>query len=553
MHHVINKILDSRGYTSQESKDEFFSSNLNDLPNLTEMKDMGLASKRIVDAILNNEKIGIYGDYDVDGTTSCALFYQFFKMFDMEVELIQPSRFIEGYGVHNSSIDKAVNLGVNVLITVDCGITNHETAKYAKDKLDLIITDHHKGKETNPEAYAVVNPNRADETDSPLKSLAGVGVAFAVCLAVKKELEKNNKHIPSIYPLLQYVAVGTISDLATLTPMNLKLVRHGLKQISNSKYKGLKAFFSDKDLKEGIRSEQISFMVGPMINSIGRLDHPDLALRLLITNSDVDAMKMFTKLHKSNQERKEIQRKVEKEAQAQINRNLTRGNASLNIVYKKDWHEGVIGIAASKLVQNNRKPAIVFTDAEEDGIIKASCRSVGKYDLFTHLKDCSDLFEKFGGHKAAAGLSMKKDNLPKLRRKLNKLMKGVDFNQIYKDNQDLFPLNTKDVSLYLAKSLDTLEPFGMGNPNPVFCLNSFEIVNFTVLKETHVKWTLRSKEDNNIVIEAISFNFINQKDALLPEEYIKIQSEKELSAKVNVKINKFRNQEKVQLFLEEIF
>jgi single-stranded-DNA-specific exonuclease len=526
MNQVINEILTSRGYASKEEQNEFFSTDLNDLPDLTLMKDMSKTSKRIIKAINNKESIGIYGDYDVDGTTSCALFYQFFKMMKIEVKLIQPSRFIDGYGVHNSSIDNAVSQGIQLLITVDCGITNHETALYAKDKLDLIITDHHHGKETNPEAFSIVNPNREDEKDSKLKA---------------------------IYPLLQYVAIGTISDMATLNPMNIKLVRHGLKQLPTTKYHGLRSFFSDKALKNGIKSEDISFQVGPMINAIGRLDHPDLALQLLITDSHVKAMRMFTKLHQSNTERKAIQKKVQREAQNQINRNLLRGNASCNIVYSNDWHEGVIGIAASQLVQNYKKPTLVFTDSEETGIIKASCRSVGQFDLFSELKKCSDLFIKFGGHPAAAGLSMKKENLPKLRKKLNRLLKDVDFQQIYKDNENLYSVKAKDVSLSLAHNLRTLEPFGMGNPNPMFSLEDFVIKGYTVLKEVHVKWHFQSKTDPNVIFDGISFNFIDKNGALLPEEYVKMQETKDLKSKVRLSINEFRGKRKIQALVEDIF
>lgn len=553
MNQLINTILESRGYQTEEQKNEFFSSDLRELPDLTEMKDMKKASLRIIEAIKNDETVGIYGDYDVDGTTSCALFYQFFKMLKIKTEVIQPSRFIDGYGVHKSSIDKALSKNVSLLITVDCGITNHETADYAKDKLDLIITDHHHGKETNPDAYAIVNPNRADEKDSKLKNLAGVGVAFAVCLSVKRLLEENQDYIPSIYPLLQYVAIGTISDLATLNPMNIKLVRHGLKQITNTKFKGVKVFFSDEELKKGIQSQKIAFNVGPMINAIGRLDHPEIAFKLLVCNSDIEALKLYSKLAQSNTERKKIQQNVEREAQSQINQNLKKGNASVNIVYKKDWHEGVIGIAASKLVQNNKKPALVFCDAEEDGVIKASCRSVADYDLFSQLKKCSDLFIKFGGHQAAAGLSMKKENLPKLRKKLNYLMKSVDFEDILRRNKNLWSINLKDVSLLIAKEISLLEPFGMGNQMPMFSVENFEIVGYTVLREAHVKWTLKSKDDENVILEGISFNFINKVGVKLPEEYVEEQVNFNIKAQAQINVNVYRNKEKVQLLIDDFY
>src|SRR5690606_38654256 len=207
------------------------------------MIDLKKASHRLITAMDKGEKIAVYGDYDVDGTTSCALLWHFFNMLGVSVGLYQPSRFIEGYGVHPSSIDEAVNDGVKVLITVDCGITNTQTADYAQGKLDLIITDHHRDAAPElPKAYAVVNPGRRDEPqDSPLRSLAGVGVAFALGLHITTDLARSGREMPSIYPLLQFVAIGTISDLARMTPLDLRLTRHGLKRIPKTPCPGIKA------------------------------------------------------------------------------------------------------------------------------------------------------------------------------------------------------------------------------------------------------------------------------------------------------------------------
>nr|MBP9675061.1 DHH family phosphoesterase [Bacteriovoracaceae bacterium] len=254
-----------------------FSWNLQELPELCALKDLEKSSQRIIKALEQNEKIGIYGDYDVDGTTSCALFYHFFQMLNVTPYLFQPSRFVEGYGLHVSSIEHALEKEIKILITVDCGISSHEAAFFAKDKnIDLIITDHHTdGALEIPVAFAVVNPNRQDEDkNSPLKALAGVGVAFALCVQIKKDLEKKGKTIPSLYPLLQFVAIGTICDMAPLTPLNLKLVRHGLKQIPKSSYQGILSFFPPEEREVDVMSsEKISFNVGPLINSKGRIDH----------------------------------------------------------------------------------------------------------------------------------------------------------------------------------------------------------------------------------------------------------------------------------------
>ena len=341
---TIVRLLQKRGL-SGDGLQEFLSWDLKKLPNLLDMKDLEKASHKILEAMDQKKTIGIYGDYDVDGTTSCALFYHFFKMFGLESKLIQPSRFIEGYGLHPSSVDKAIDEEIKLLITVDCGISNNEAAEYAQERgLELIITDHHKdARDEMPAAFAVVNPNRRDEAeDSPLKVLAGVGVAFAICVKIRALLEERGETPPTLYPLLQFVAIGTICDLAKLTPVNLKLVRHGLSQLTQSQYPGVLAFFTPEERQTKFcSSEKLSFLIGPMINSKGRLDHPEKALKLLCAKDGTEAYEYFSHLEVSNKERKIIQAGVFEEARKQVVKSLSDDEHLISIVYQEDWHEGV--------------------------------------------------------------------------------------------------------------------------------------------------------------------------------------------------------------------
>ncbi len=535
---------------------EFFSWDLKDLPDLTNLKDLEKTALRITKAIEANEKIGIYGDYDVDGCTSCALFYHFFKMLDVEVELFQPSRFVEGYGVHPSSIEQAISKGVNLLLTVDCGITNLETADYAKEReIDLIITDHHKdARESMPDAYAVVNPNRRDEPeDSELKFLAGVGVAFAVCLAVKNQLAKEGREIPSIYPLLQFVAIGTICDMANLSPMNLKMTRHGLKQIPKTFYSGIASFFTQEDKNfEVIPSEKISFYVGPLINSKGRLDHPEKALNLLISKDYKEAFANYSHLEISNRERKLIQKEVFDEAKDKVIKQIKTDNILSSIVYEPHWHEGVIGIVASKLVESFEVPAIVFTNAEQEGVIKASARTAGELNLYDLLKKCEDLFIKFGGHKAAAGLSMPKENLPAFIERMNGFLAEIP--EIERTKQDHFDIYLKfdEINRKLTKELELMEPFGMGNGRPVFRMTDARLESFSILKDVHVKWTFVSNSNPKQKISGISFNFIGKWNCLLPEEIYQRQESEGLTVQFQIGINRFRGNEIIQLMVDKI-
>lgn len=556
LHPVLVRLFEKRGWTKEQVQD-FLSWDLKQLPDLTQMMGMKEACERILEAIHSGEVIGIYGDYDVDGTTSCALFYHFFKMIDLEVRLIQPSRFVEGYGLHASSIDKALSDGINLLITVDCGITNNEAAEYAKERgLDLIITDHHKdARDEMPPALAIVNPNRRDEPEnSPLKPLAGVGVAFAVCWEVKKLLEQDGLEIPSLYPLLQFVAIGTICDLAKLTPVNLKLVRHGLKQIPKTQYAGIKAFFSVEERKlDMIPSEKLSFNVGPLINSKGRLDHPEKALNLLISDDSTSAYEFYSHLEISNKERKIIQAEVFELAKNQFIKTFDGADPTIAIVYDEDWHEGVIGIVASKLVETYKVPAIVFTNAEQEGIIKASARAAGDLNIFDCLKQCEDLFVKFGGHKAAAGLSMPKENLQEFKERMQKILREIPL--ITRTSQFTYDLEIQphEITPKLLKDLENCEPFGMGNEKPVFRMRGIRLASYDILKDVHVRWTFQSDEGNTPPLRGISFNYIGAFEKEHPQALFKKQSQgEELIAYFTLGINRFNGNEYIQLMVNKI-
>lgn len=560
IHPVVIELLKKRGL-DQSQVNEFFSWKLTDLPDLTNMMDMEKTAKRVIEAMDKNQKIGIYGDYDVDGTTSCALFFQFFKSHNHQVELFQPSRFIEGYGVHPSSIEKALDEKIELLLTVDCGITNAEAATYAKERgLDLIITDHHKDAlDKMPEAYSIVNPNRRDEpVDSELRPLAGVAVAFAICLKVKNILDarlkaKGENPTDSIYSLLQFVAIGTICDMAKLTPMNLKLTRHGLKQLPKTNYLGLKTFFTPEEREvEIMASEKISFFMGPMINSKGRLEHPDAALRLLNTTDESEARLLFNEIEICNRERKFIQKEVFEGAKNQVIKDLTSNNDLMcAIVYDEEWHEGVIGIVASRIVETFRIPAIIFTNGEQDGIIKASARTAGELDLFDCLNNCKDLFEKFGGHKAAAGLSMKKENLPEFKKRMEEQLAVLP--AILRTAQDHYDLTIKaqDININLMRGLDQLEPFGMGNKKPIFRMSDVRIESYKILKDQHVKWTLVNSSGKKIF--GISFFYINKWGMMSPEELYAQQDSESITVQFTLGINRFNGNEYIQLMVEKIF
>jgi single-stranded-DNA-specific exonuclease len=554
LHSVLVRLFKKRGFTP-EQVNEMLSWNLKEIPDLTQMKDLEKASQRLLKALSENEKIGIYGDYDVDGTTSCALLWHFFKMLNVEVDLFQPSRFIEGYGVHESSIDQALKNNISVLVTVDCGITATGTADYAKGKLDLIITDHHRDAATHiPEAFAVINPCRRDEPeDSPLKSLAGVGVAFALCLQMKNDLLKRGQEIPSLYPLLQFVAIGTISDLARMTPLNLRLSRHGLKQITTTQYPGIRAFFSPEELQsQSVTSEKIGFHVGPHINSKGRLDHPERALKQLIAQSFNEAREHFSHLELANRDRRAIQAEVFSEAKQVAINSIKSEDLKINILYEPHWHEGVIGIVASKLVETFEVPAIVFTNAEEEGVIKASCRSAGELNIFELLEQCKEFFIKFGGHKAAAGLSMKKENFAPFKTKMNQLLSAIPLNLRTKTSSFDLEIGLEEIDAKLVKDLEILEPFGPGNERPVFRMKNAQIGSYRIMKDAHVRWSFILPQNPKSTIQGVSFNYLGKWNESSPEELYALQGKNGLTVQFTLGINRFNGNESIQLMVDRL-
>jgi single-stranded-DNA-specific exonuclease len=554
LHPRVLEILAKRGYSGEMLK-EFLSWDLKGLNELTQLKDLAKASARIIEAIEKKEKVGVYGDYDVDGTTSCALLYYFFEFLGVEIETIQPSRFVEGYGIHASGIDDAINRDVKVLITVDCGISNNEAADYALERgLDLIITDHHKdAREEMPKAFAVINPNRRDENNNNLKALAGVGVAFALALQIKNDLEKKGKTLPTLYPLLQFVAIGTICDLAPLNIYNIRLVRHGLKQLLESKYEGIRTFFTpDERSSKTVLSEKLAFYIGPLINSKGRLDHPEYALKTLTAKTHEEAFRYFSHLEQCNSERKYLQSQVYKEARDQVIRSDFQ-NLLASVVYKADWHEGVIGIVASQLVAEFKVPAVVFTNSSEPGIIKASARTAGHLDLFATLDQMRPLFTKFGGHKAAAGLSMPLVNFPKFLQEIHANLKNVAAIERTKLDIPDCQLLASDISPKLMHDLEKIEPYGGAFEKPLFVSRDLELVSFEFLKDIHVRWTFQGKKDPKIKHRGISFSYLGKYNCPHPQEIMQAQAKGiEVKYQFRLGINRFKGNEYIQLQIDDV-
>lgn len=454
-------LLVSRGITDEGEIAEFFSEDT-PLSSPFELKDMDKAVERINAAVENGERIAVYGDYDADGVTSTALMYRYLEMNGCDVISYIPDRNSEGYGLNKDAIKKLKDEGAQLIITVDNGISAFEEAEYiAQLGMDLVITDHHKASQRIPKAVAVVDPHRYD-CPSQYKLWAGVGVAFKVVCALSGA---DDEEMLDMFADL--VTIGTIGDIVSLTGENRTIVKHGLRLINKDTSLGIshlkkQAGVGDKT----VNATSVAFSLVPRINSIGRMAHASKALELLLSESEEETEIIVSGLDKSNADRQEIEKKITAEAEEQIMRNPDMLCDRVLIFSGKNWHGGVIGIVASRLVHKYGKPCIVITDDGQQA--KGSGRSIDGFSLYDAIYSCKDLLTHFGGHVLAAGMGMKSENLALFKKAINDYAKTVEmpFPTVELDCR----LKPEFISADILSVISALEPFGAGNPQPVFGL-----------------------------------------------------------------------------------
>ena len=438
-----------------------------DLSDPFSLTDMQKACERIWQAIDNGETIVVFGDYDVDGVTATALLYQHLKGMGATVKCMLPSREGDGYGLSRNAIQSIHDKGYQLIVTVDNGISAVEEAEFAAELgIDLIITDHHLPPETLPKAVAVVDPRRLDDT-SPFKGLCGAGVAFKLCAALDGCPPEE---------MLDYcgdlAAVGTVADVMPLTGENRTLVKSGLRQLQNTDRPGLEALLEEVGLAgRPITAENISYAIAPRINAAGRMDSAVTALQLVLCEDPDRAEELAHKLNEINVKRQETELEIFKAAQVLLEQQPERLEDRVMLLWGRDWHPGVIGIVASRLVERTGRPVIVVT-VDEHGECKGSGRSVPGFNLHACIGSCADLLIRYGGHAMAAGLSVRKENLPELRRRLNEwAARECPVLHTAPLECDL-PIHLDRVTVDSVRRIDALAPFGAENPTPVFLLQS---------------------------------------------------------------------------------
>ena len=463
---VLAELLVQRGVHTFEQARSFFRPNLDDLHDPFLMQDMEKAVERVRQAVVSSEKVLVYGDYDVDGTTAVSLVYSFLRRLTSQVDFYIPERYDEGYGVSYKGIDWAAENGFGLIITLDCGIKANEKVDYAKSKgIEMIICDHHLPENELPKAVAVLDPKRED-CHYPFDDLSGCGVGFKLVQAYSQRYD-----IPfeTLIPLLDLLVVSIASDLVSVTGENRILAHFGLKQLNVNPREGLLAMIQLSGLEPNhLTIDDIVFKIGPRINAAGRMESGRMAVELLTAQDPADAVRIGTEINEHNNERKNIDRRITQEALEMVRSGncLSSGNAT--IVYNPQWHKGVVGIVASRLVEAFYKPTIVFT-MSQGGMVTGSARSVHGFDLYDAIESCSDLLENFGGHLYAAGLTLKEENLPAFCERIEKAISGTIIPAMQTPVVEIdAKLNFSQITPKFLRILKQFQPFGPGNNAPVF-------------------------------------------------------------------------------------
>jgi len=462
---VLAELLVKRGVETFEQARSFFRPSLSDLHDPFLMKDMDIAVERLHKAISSGEKILVYGDYDVDGTTAVALVFSFIQRFTDRVDFYIPDRYDEGYGLSYKGLDWAAEGGFRLIITLDCGIKAIDKVEYAREKgMDIIVCDHHLPEDSLPKAVAVLDPKRED-CEYPFDDLSGCGVGFKFVQAYSL---KYGIPFESLVPLLDLLVVSISSDLVTMVGENRVLSHFGLKRLNENPCKGLQAMIELSNLEPGhISIDDIVFKIGPRINAAGRMESGRLAVELLKATDTRTAMSIGEKINENNNDRKNIDREITQEAleMVQYGRCLTSRNVT--IVYNPKWNKGVVGIVASRLVEAYYKPAIVLT--KSNGFVNGSARSVAGFDLYEAIENCADLLENFGGHVYAAGLTLKEENLAEFSRRMDEFVAGKITDEMLTPIVDVdAKLDFSQITPKFFRILKQFQPFGPGNSNPIF-------------------------------------------------------------------------------------
>lgn len=537
---ITVRVCAQRGLHSREAIESFLSPRFENLTSPAKIKDMALAVDRVAEARLHQQKVRVFGDYDVDGTTGAALLSWVFRENGLNFDVVQPDRFRDGYGLNVRAVEEAAAAGVQLLVTVDCGITSHEPASRAKALgLDLIVIDHHQLDPVKglPEAVAVINPQRSD-CPSGLRQLCGCGLAFYFAIALRSKGRELGWYSPGKEPNLKQhldlVVMATAADMVPLIGDNHILVRYGLDVLKRSLKPGIQALLqvaglAAKDISPG----HLGFVLGPRINASGRMHSASLALEMLTTTDSARAVELATQIEKLNTERAQLQNQIWDQVRARVEKGIVEGKYTHGIaIADENWHEGVIGIVASRVTENFRKPAAII--AIREGLGKGSVRSFGGKDVLAGLRANAHLLKGFGGHRHAAGFSLLPEKIEEFVEGFNNALASIPEES---KGSTLFiegHCSIDELDVRSLQELERLGPFGPGNPEPVFAVRA-QVRGHRIVKGRHLRLDLT--REGSSVLEAIWFHAAERQEVMAA---VKLEDEQEWAGVPEV--NRFRGQ-----------
>lgn len=538
---TIAKLLSLRGVKTFDDAKSFFRPSLDMLHDPFLMKGMDVAVDRIVQAIANNENVLIFGDYDVDGTTSVALVYSFFKKYINEMRYYIPDRYAEGYGISFKSIDYAAENNYSLIIALDCGIKANDKIDYANSKnVDFIICDHHLPGDEIPKAVAVLDPKQHD-CHYPYKELAGCGIGFKLAQAF---CIQNGIDEQEVFEYLDLVVTSIAADIVPITGENRVLAHYGLKKLNADPRPGLKALLAlNKQQDRELDINTLVFTIAPRINAAGRIEHGSKAVELLISDTD-EATEFSKKINETNSQRRDIDISITDEAFETMDLDPITPFKKSTVLFNPSWHKGVVGIVASRMIERYYKPTIILT--ESNGMATGSARSVKDFDVYTAIENCSHLLEQFGGHKFAAGLSLKTENVKAFIEAFeNEVSKSIKPEMLIPTVEIDLEIALDDVNDKLIRILNQFAPHGPHNMTPVFVSRAVLDTGFAkVVGANHLKLEVYQPNTQLTKIEAIAFgkgDFLNFFKRNIPVDIV-----------YKIKVNEFRGVTSIQLIIEEI-
>ena len=547
---ITSKLLSIRKIKKEDINSFLNPSIKNFLPNPNNLIDMEKTTLRTIKAILNKEKIGIFGDYDVDGATSTALLGNYFSELNLKYEIYIPDRKKEGYGPSIESFKKLIKKGVKVIFTVDCGTLSFDAINYAKkNNIDVMVIDHHQSEVTLPDAFSIINPNRLDDK-SNLQYLCAAGVTFMFLVSINRELRSNNWfnknkiNEPNLINFLDLVSLGTVCDVVPLTGLNRAIVKQGLKIIQSKKNLGIKTLLSICNIDTNPSTYHLGYMLGPRINAGGRVGKCSHGANLLLDKDPKNSFKLASELDQFNKERQILEKDL---LQKILNKTKNYLKDPVLILSGSNWHEGVIGIVAARLKDKFNKPTILISF--DGNIGKASARSIVGFDIGSVIIAAShkNILLKGGGHKMAGGFSIKLENIEKFRKFIFKKFESINENlKIEKPLLVDSIISPSAVNIEFYKKVALLSPFGSGNPEPKFVIEDLKTINGKIVGESHIKSVLIGKDGSTI--KSIAFNSL-EKDI---SPFLIKKNNKSFNIAGKLSLNEWKGQSNVEFIIDDI-